>query len=177
MTPVITRPLPTAAPTPRPKQDFRWWCLLFSAIGGILYIVAQWQETDFLTADAEGNPVLSEERQRKLARALQELDEAEQYALLATRNGHYPCFSCVDSTHIFLYQGEVWKYGVTTKGEKGRYGSALSSNYLTYYVQYQGDLTTCKKQELLKIYHYAKLPENLKRSPLLIRPPGNKIDQ
>jgi len=163
--------------SPMPKRPFSWLLLLSLGIVTILLIMVQWEEVDFLDQDEEGNPILSEERQQKLDKALQELEEAEQYALLASKNGYYPCFSCPDSSQIFLYLGEVWRYGITTKGESGRYGNTLSSQYLVYIVQFQGDLTACKKQELLKIYNYAKLPENLKRSRPLIRSPGNKIDQ
>lgn len=176
MYPIVTKPI-TEAPTSERKPGFGFWCLLLFAIGAILLIVAQWEDADFLDQDEDGNPILSEERQQKLDKALQQLEEAEQYVLVASRNGYYPCFNCPDSTEIFLYIGETWKYGTTTKGEKGRYGNILSRQYLTYFVQFQGDIAACKKEELLKIYNYAKLPENLKRKRPLIRPPGNKIDQ
>jgi len=48
---------------------------------------------------------------------------------------------------------------------------------MTYQTQFVGNIFECKKQELLKIYNYPVLPENLKRKIPLIRPPGNKIDQ
>ena len=142
-----------------------------------MYIVAQWQETDFLTADEEGNPVLSEERQRQLEKALQQLEEAEQYVLVAVINGSYPCYNCKDSTVIYLYKGEVWKYGTTTKGERGRYGNTLANRGLAYRIQYKGTLQACLQEEKRKIFTYALLPENLKRAFPLIRPPGNKVDR
>lgn len=176
MNATITKPF-QEPPSSNPGPGFGFFLLLLFGIGFILLIVAQWKEVDFIEEDSEGNPMLSEERQRKLDDALSKLDDAEQYALLATRNGYYPCFSCPNSNEIFLYSGETWKYGTTTKGEKGRYGNTLSSQNLVYFVQFRGDLTACKKEELLKIYNYATLPENLKRKLPLIRPPGNKIDQ
>ncbi|HPH22035.1 MAG TPA: hypothetical protein PLE32_24765, partial [Haliscomenobacter sp.] len=102
---------------------------------------------------------------------------AEQYALIIDVPGYYPCFSCKDSVLIFLYTGEIWRYGSTVKQENGRYRNSLRGKNMTYQTQFVGNIFECKKQELLKIYNYPVLPENLKRKIPLIRPPGNKIDQ
>lgn len=134
----------------------------------------------FIEFDENGTPILSTWRKEKLVKELENLDEAEQYALLATDNGYYPCLSCktsrVDSTRIFLFRNEVWKYGTTTKGEKGRYRKTLASMNLKYQSQFVGTLADCLKQEKIKIYNYPLLPESLKRNFHLIRPPGNKQD-
>ena len=42
----------------------------------------------------------------------------EQYALLATRNGWYPCLRCNGRDSIYLFVNEVWKYGKTVMGVK-----------------------------------------------------------
>ena len=130
-----------------------------------------------MTADEEGNVTLSKEQQAKLDTKLEELDHAEQYVLKADQNGYYPCFNCIDRTTIFLFTGQVWRYGVTTKGKQGRYTDAyLASNFLAYQIQFKGTLNECLKEEQRKIYQYAILPENLNRSRPLERPPGNKRD-
>ena len=72
--------------------------------------------------------------------------------------------------------GEAWRYGVTTQSQEGRYPMGLPVEGLTYRILYRGTLQECLKQEKLYIYNYALLPENLKRKPPLIRPPGNKRD-
>lgn len=107
---------------------------------------------------------------------MEELDEAEQYVLLAKRSGLFPCFSCKNSVTIFLNQNEVWKHGYTTKGEQGRYQSSLEGTNLRYVTQFTGTVGECMKDEKRKIYYYALLPENLAREIPLIRPPGNKQD-
>jgi len=119
---------------------------------------------------------LPPERRQKLEKELDELENAEQYALIAAKDGWYPCFHCKNTNLIFLLKGEIWRYGVTRKGEKERYGTRLLDRRLIYTIQYTGQLQECLKQEKIKIYTYALLPENLKRQHPLIRPPGNKRD-
>lgn len=170
---VITKPIPKKqSPPPKP---FPWWLLLFFTI--IATILLMYRGTDFIVEDDEGNLQLSEKRQQKLERKLKELEEAEQYVLLARATGFYPCYSCPDSSEIFLLPLEVWRYGVTTKGKDERYGDEyLRDNRLIYFRQFTGSLQACLIEEQKKIYAYALLPENLKRGFILIRPPGNKID-
>jgi len=153
------------------------WFLILLAIVSLIGIVAHWKEADFLDEDEAGKPILSEKRKEKLDKALKELDEAEQYVLLATREGYYPCYNCGDNLQIYLNVDEVWRYGSTRKKEIGRYGKSLEGKNLLYVTEYVGTLTECEKRELEKIYNYATLPENLKRTKPLIRPPGNKIDR
>ena len=130
----------------------------------------------FIEFDVDGIPRLAKWREKKLEKELEDLDGAEQYVLTAGRSGWYLCFSCPDTTHIYLYLGEVWKYGTTTKGQKGRYGKSLKGQYLDYTIQFEGTLEDCLKEEKRKIYGYAVLPENIKRLKPIIRPPGNKKD-
>jgi hypothetical protein len=125
--------------------------------------------------DDAGNPVLHPERLAKMEREIEKLDEAEQYALLAAAEGWYPCFNCLDA-QIFLLAGEVWKYGVTTNGSSRYSESFYATNRLLYFSQFKGTLQECLQEEKRKIYHYAILPENVKRQRPLLRPPGNKND-
>jgi len=101
----------------------------------------------------------------------------EQYALVTARDGWYPCYNCGTETMIYLHAGEVWKYGKTCNGEKGRYPNGLPFDNLQYRIEYVGSEEECLVEEKRKIYNYAHLPENLKREIKLIRPPGNKIDK
>ncbi len=172
---VYRKPVPSAPPKPK-QPSFLWPVLLLCAIGGI-FIIAQWEEVDFLQRDKDGNPIISKKRQEKLEKELEELDQAEQYVLQANKSGYFPCYSCTSDTLIYLIIGEVWRYGTTTKGLAGRYQSGLPIDNLAYLVQFEGTLQECLKEEKRKIYNYAVLPENLKRNPPLIRPPGNKQDR
>ena len=130
----------------------------------------------FIEVDEKGTTKLAEWREEKLAKELDDLEEAEQYVLLARRSGMYPCFSCVGSNVIYLRRNQIYKYGFTTKGKRGRYQNSLEGKNLRYVVEYTGTITECMRQEKIKIYRYALLPENLERKTPLIRPPGNKQD-
>jgi len=146
--------------------------LLVSVLIGIILFARPFYEYD-----EEGNPQLAPWRADKLLKELSNLDEAEQYVLLARINGNYPCYSCEhNQAKIYLNRGEIWKYGTTTKGESGRYRKTLEGMNLVYWTQFRGGLLECLKEEKIKIYYYALLPENLIRTIPLIRPPGNKQD-
>jgi hypothetical protein len=166
--------------SPPPMQPIREQKKSKLPIAAVFVFLLGMAVAPFLIFDELGNPSLSPKREGKLKRELDNLDEAEQYALLARDNGYYPCLSCkasgVDSIQIFLFRGEVWKYGTTTKGEAGRYRKTLVVKKLRYVPQHVGTLTDCLKQEKIKIYQYPLLPECLKRNFYLIRPPGNKQD-
>ncbi len=122
-------------------------------------------------------PKLKPEEKTKLFKRLRELDDSEQYALVAAVNGWYPCLHSGRTTY-YLKTGEVWKYGVTSKGKFGRYTAAfLIRNKVSYIIQFKGNLSECLKQEQIKLYNYPYLPENLARPPddRLPRPPYNPI--
>jgi len=158
---------------PRKRIVKHSWLFPMAALA--LILIAASLYPDFLDPDKE-EPALSPQRQEKLQRELDELENAEQYVLRAARDNWYPCYHCTGKNRIFLLKDEVWKYGVTRKGEKRRYGTWHTEQGLYYLVQYQGTLQECLRQEKVKIYNYALLPENLKREQPLKRPPGNKRD-
>lgn len=113
----------------------------------------------------------------RLQKRLKEIDDSEQYALVAEVDGWYPCLHS-GQTFYYLRAGEIWKYGVTSKGELGRYSAAfLFNNNVFYYVQFKGTFSECLKQEQIKLFNYPYLPENLARPPenRLPRPPYNRI--
>jgi hypothetical protein len=152
--------------------------LLLILLGScILAVLAAWNGAGFLDQDEGGDLKLSAAREARLQERLQRLKRCEQYVLRAKFSGLYPCYSCGADTLIFLRAGEVWKYGITIQGEKGRYSNTwVTALGLSYHRQYRGSIQACLRQETLKIYQYALLPENVKRSIPLIRPPGNKVD-
>lgn len=125
----------------------------------------------------DGEPCLTAKHQQQLHKKLNELDEAEQYALIATTEGFYPCLHS-GHTSYFLHVGEFWKYGVTTKGERGRYTSQFILDHsVKYVIQSTGSIDKCLKEEQVKLFSYPMLPENLARleKDRLIRPPFNPI--
>ena len=84
----------------------------------------------------------------------------------------------VKRSRFFLRKGEIWKYGVTSKGQAGRYSDVfLIKNQVSYFVQFSGTFSECLKQEQILLFNYPYLPENLARNPAdrLSRPPYNSI--
>ena len=155
---------------PNPK-NYNWLWLVV-----ILVVVMAAKFADFVDRQPDGGYILKPKRKRELERRKGKLDESEQYALKATINGWYECHNCGKETQIYLYIGEVWKYGVSRNGVR-RYASwEYKENDLAYIMEYKGTLTECSKRELEQIYNYPLLPENLKRDFKLPRPPGNKKD-
>lgn len=168
---------PPKRPIERPqKRNFPYIGLFLVISMAILSILAMATFEDYVVIDTAGNASLTPERQAALEREYEKLDNSEQYALLASSNGWFPCYNCIGRDSIFLYFGEVWKYGVTKNGQAGRYGSTLPVSNLLYQTQLEGSIELCLKEEKRKIYHYPTLSENLKRLSPLVRPPGNFKD-
>lgn len=121
--------------------------------------------------------LLDPREEEKLGKRLREIDDSEQYALVAIADGWYPCLHSGRAV-CYLHTGEIWKYGVTSKGQFRRYSAAfLVKNRVSYIVQFKGTLSECLKQEQIKLYYYPHLPENLARPAVdrLPRPPYNPI--
>jgi hypothetical protein len=132
----------------------------------------------FTKVDVTGKneiPQLSPKEEAKLQKRLKEIDDSEQYALIAKEDGWYQCNHPGRPT-FYLHAGEVWKYGTTTKQQFGRYTLAfLEKTKVFYIIQFQGTIAECLKEEQRKMYYYPYLPENLARSEIdrLPRPPYN----
>lgn len=114
-----------------PKKFF-WavfFCVLIAAasIGG------------FLIFDENGKADISEERKEALQNVLEKLENAEQYVLTAKKSKFYPCSNGECAT-IWLNMGEVYRYGTTINGQKGRGYSEtyLRSNFLEYKIEFKG---------------------------------------
>lgn len=159
-----------------PKGNPKGHNTLFIAAIVLLFIVGALKWKDIIQY-TDGKPLLSTKRQQMLEKKINELDEAEQYALIATMDGLYPCLHSGCSVY-HLRIGEVWKYGVTTKGERGRYTAQfLQDNAVSYIIQFKGTMTDCLKEEQRKLFNYPLLPENLARPEAnrLLRPPYNPV--
>jgi hypothetical protein len=153
----------------QPKRHFWWLIVLFSVL--ILGAVG------VVVFDEDGKPEILPERKQKLKEELAKYDKAEQYALFAKSDGFYPCPSCSLGDSVYLFAGEIWKYGVSVNG-KNRYTAVfLDAQKLGYKTEYIGEIGECLKLEKIKIYTYPTLPENLKRKVKLLRPPGNPVDR
>ena len=161
---------PEDKPLETPRKNWYWGFGIFFVLLGLIM-----STNDFIEWE-DGKPVLAPWRQEKLEREIAKYDEAEQYVLLADKDGWYPCYNCPGSSLIYLHAGEVWKYGVTINEERGRYKSGLPFKNLIYLTEYVGPISECLKREKTQIYTYAVLPENMQRPIPLIRPPGNKRD-
>ncbi len=127
---------------------------------------------------------ISIERARKKAIEIDWIDTktypdrlCEQYALVALKDGWFPCYNCGTKDSIYLYEGEVWKYGKTCIGENLRYSNGLPTANLRFVQQFVGTEKDCLIMEKEKIYNYPTLPECQKRNFVLLRPAGNKIDR
>lgn len=104
--PIKLRPLtpPKSKPSGKPPLLFIIALVILSCIG--------LATKHFIEKDKDGKPQLAEWRKEKLQQELNDLDEAEQYVLVAKRSGVFPCYSCLNATTIYLNKWEIWKYGV-----------------------------------------------------------------
>jgi hypothetical protein len=133
--------------------------------------------SEVVEVDKNGNLQLTPQRLEKLHDDTIKFENAEQYVLYVLRPSWYSCSSCVDTTHIYLNINEIWKYGVTINGQKGRYSIEKLADFM-FYTQFKGTLQQCLIEERKRIINYPLLPENQAR-PLLkriARPPGNPYD-
>lgn len=141
----------------------------------LLLVIALFSKAGFKGENE--TPKLHPKEEEKLLKRLKEIDDSEQYALIAKRDGLYLCLHSGRTT-FYLKTGEVWKYGATSKGQFGRYtADFLIRNNVSYFVQFKGTFSECLKQEQIKLFNYRYLPENLARPPAerLPRPPFNPV--
>lgn len=132
----------------------------------------QWDDVAYV--DDNGEVQLKEWRTKDLERQVGELEEAEQYALVALNDGFYECYHCAGG-NCYLQEGMIWKYGITRKGANRRYrGLWLNKMRLAYRVQFRGTNYECQIEEKRKIFLYPLHLDNQIRKPSdrLARPPG-----
>lgn len=163
----------TRLQSPEPKKKSPIPFIIAGAF--ILFVCAlQWRD---VIEYVNGEPRFTVKHQERLQKKLKELEEAEQYALVAMTEGWYPCLHSGRPLY-FLHVGEIWKYGVTTKGERGRYTTQfILDNSVKYVLQDSGNIYRCLRAEQIKLFSYPLLPENLARPEKnrLIRPPYNPV--
>ena len=162
-------------------QGFKWLLLLLfglTLISGLIIWNSSKKIAPGLVETSEGEIVLSPKRKAKRDREIEEIDNALQYALVAIIDGDYPCLSCPFGIKtVYLYKGNVWKYGVTRKREAERYpGGNYGADNLLFLPMFKGTYSECLKREKTLIYNYPLLPEAIEREVILARPPGNKYD-
>jgi len=122
-------------------------------------------------------------RTSKLDREIEQFRQKEysgelcmQYALIISKEGWFTCYKCTDEK-LYMYIGEVWKYGKTCSDLSGRYPNGLPMPFLTFQPQFYGTEKECLIMEKQKIQAYQALPECLIREIKLLWHPGNKIDR
>lgn len=155
------------------RQNGKWKVVVsLLAIGFFLYMALEWRD---VVVWVEGRWVLNPKRQRDMDEQIKSIGEAEQYVLLTGLSGFYDCYLCKTKS-IFLNSNEVWRYGVTSQGEKTRYtGGFVERMNLLYVIQFTGHYAECLIEEKKKLFLYPLLPENVARpdSIRLVLPPGN----
>lgn len=158
------------------------WCLLVIAIilsiGLWTFLQMSKDKNSPIVVDDKGQIVLAPHRKDKLQKELEEIDNAIQYSLRASIDGYFPCYTCPDGKGtIYLYKGQIWRFGTTRKGENERYpGGDYGTPNVVFVPEFRGTYSECLKMEKIKIYNYPLLPEAQKREFILAIPPGNKID-
>lgn len=170
----------TGEPERQPKPGIYLLLFLLVVIGAFgTYRLLSGNEKSPIVIHPDGSASLAPHRDEKLNKELDDIDNAEQYVLLATADGYFPCYACPNGAiTIFLYAGEVWRYGMTRQGELGRYPTGnYGAENLIYLVQFTGTTSACEKQEKIQIYKYPLLPEARARGFTLPRPPGNQRDR
>lgn len=176
LTQTKTRPNSTFTPQggyPGGGNGAPFWLFLviLGLLGGLIYNYSRYDEV--VTTDADGNPVLTPEREAELTRRQQKnAEEAEQYILIAVAPGYRECYLCPEGK-VWLETNEIAKIGVSTEGQ-GRYSSAFYVHHgVDYIMEYRGNLTIAKNRELARLSGYPLLPENQKREQKLLYPPLN----
>ncbi len=165
------RPIFPSPPEPKAKIPFP------VIIAGSLFLIVCALKWSYVIEYINGEPRLNTKHQQQLQKKLNDLEQAEQYALVAMAEGWYPCLHSGRALY-YLHVGEVWKYGITTRGERGRYTTRfLQDNRVQYVIQFKGTMTECLQEEQRKLFSYPLLPENLARLELdrLARPSYNPV--
>ncbi|MDB4443262.1 hypothetical protein N9157_02010 [Saprospiraceae bacterium] len=111
---LIYQPLIKTYDKKNPKRNFTF--LIIIALCSCIYLFTN-SRKPFIKYDENGLAKLAEWRQDKLTNELDDLEQAEQYVLVAKATGYFPCFSCPTKQLIHLNKGEIWKDGFTSKGK------------------------------------------------------------
>lgn len=116
-------------------------------------------------------------RVAQIDKKIEEIDDAEQYILMARVDGWYPCYTCLESKTIYLFKNEIVKVGVSQKKQNRYLKDWYQLIKVSYQPEYIGAYNECLKREMIRLRDYPLLPEVLKREPKYrtALPPMNKI--
>lgn len=116
---------------------------------------------DVVIEDPDGLVRIRRERLKDLQRKQQELEEEYVcYKLIANMNKYYDCPICF-MNKFFLLEEEIIKYGITSKGEEGRYGNKyLIEQQISFIAIDSGSLQDMRALELELIGLYPLKEEN-----------------
>jgi hypothetical protein len=170
---------PSQSPQSDPQKAWYFFGLLMLVSFGVwMFSQMSGEKKSPIVFEKNGEAMLAPHRQEKLNKELEEIENAIQYSLRASIDGYFPCHTCPDSTRtIYLYKGQVWRYGSTRKEENERYpGGNYGASNIVFVPEFRGTIAECLRMEKIKIYNYPLLPEARAREFLLAIPPGNKID-
>lgn len=170
---------PLQDPKTSPNKAWYFFGILLLLSFGLwtLFQMAGGKKSPIVIED-NGEAILAPHRQEKLNKELEEIENAVQYSLRASIDGYFPCYTCPDGARtIYLYKGQVWRYGSTRKEEDVRYpGGDYGAPNVIFVPEFRGTIAECLRMEKIKIYNYPLLPEARAREFLLAIPPGNKND-
>lgn len=174
---------PIPDPGKQPAFPFRWLLIL---LGCLAIYMAFESFDDFVEKKPDGSYELKQKRKDQLNDKVRRMrEEAEVYYLLASKDGYYECLHCPNGV-FYLYKDEIWKVGITIRGQEGRYKMKyLRRMGLRYKVIYRGNIQRAQELEVIEIGSYPLKPENLQRPDKqqgqlirykLARPPGQNSD-
>ncbi len=157
--------------------------LLVVALIILMAIPNSWEEAT--TRNKDGSYSISKEWEESIREKREKIDNHELYMLVASQDGMYICNHC-PTGKFFLYEGEVYRFGITGNGEDGRgYTEKWQDrNRLAFIHIVFGDEVMVKKKQAELIGLYAIHPENMNRPVSeskkaksywyrLVLPPGN----
>lgn len=141
------------------KKSLKNTNLPISIVGLLLclFVYAVLKYEDVVDEQPDGTVILKPEREAKLKEGIKKIEKCTQYALVATEDGWFPCYTCTNGKNfIFLSRGEIWKYGYTCEKDikKDRYKGDFPAQNLEAIPQFKGFLQECKVEELRKIFNY-----------------------
>jgi hypothetical protein len=161
---LITKKKSQILPPKPTKSYFKWYLWGFVLL--LAAIALFFSQTNF-EKSVQKNKMgeitdISEKQKEKFRADSAKLNQCVQYVILARSSGWYE--KCDKTGKIYLFAGEIWKYGVTCeKNPHSRYSTDFYEiNNLIFRTQFLGNLLECQVEEKRKLYFYPTLPENLK---------------
>lgn len=163
------------------------FAMILTAAILLMAIPKTWKEA--VRQNEDGSYSLSREWEEAIDQKKEKIEQHLLYVLAAAEDGVYLCKHC-PTGKFYLYAGEIYRYGTTGNGKKGRgyNGTWEVKNLLVFHRIMLGDEATVKLKQAELIGSYALHPENMRRPLIgepsskeywyrLVLPPGNnKLD-